>query len=124
MLTNLKLSFALCVVVTTGAVAVSAQAFNTGSHGERAVSGAGSVTGFAVTDMKFTYISAGATISDLTFHLDRPAVSARIAFGGAVWNGCTVATTADVNGKYAASCPGLSVPRASAHDLAVVAQAA
>jgi hypothetical protein len=33
-----------------------------------------------------------------------------------------VASAADVNGKFAASCPGLSVPVASADTLSVVAQ--
>src|SRR4051812_34984756 len=47
LLKNIKLSFAFCVVVTAGAVAVSAQAFTTGSDvgGSRADSGAASVSG-------------------------------------------------------------------------------
>ena len=126
MLKNLKLTFALCVIVTAGAVAVSAEAFTSGSDvgGSRAGSGAASISGYAVTNVKYAYVSAGSTISGVSFKLDQAAASARVAFGGAVWNACTVATTPDLNGKYAASCQGLNVPVASANDLSVVAQQA
>jgi hypothetical protein len=126
LLKNLRLSFAFCVIVTAGAVAVSAQAFTPGSEvgGSKAGSGAASVGGYSVSNVKFAYVSAGSRISAVTFKLDQAAGSARVAFGGAVWNGCTVATTADLNGKYAASCQGLDVPVAAAHDLSVVAQQA
>jgi hypothetical protein len=126
LLTHLRFSFALSVVLTAGAVAVSAQAFTAGSDvgGSRAGSGSAAISGYAVTNVDYSFVSAGATISGVTFDLDRPADSARVAFGGAVWNSCTVATTADAAGKYAATCQGLDVPVASANELSVVAQQA
>ena len=126
MLKNIRLSLAFCVIVTTGAVAVSAQAFTPGSEvgGSQAGAGAATIGGYSVSNVHFSYVSAGSKISGVTFKLDQAAASARVAFGGAVWNGCNVATKADLNGRYAASCQGLDVPVAAAHDLSVVAQQA
>lgn len=125
MLEQLKWSAVFSAIVTAGAVAVSAQAFTAGNTVAATRGGAGSdtISGYVVTDVDYGFASNGTTISAVTFKLDAPADSARVAFGdGSLWNACTVASAADVNGKFAATCQGLNVPVASADSLSVVAQ--
>lgn len=127
MLKHLKWSAVFSAIVTTAAVAVSAQAFTAGSAVQPSQGGAGSdaISGYVVTDVNYSFASNGTTISAVSFKLDSEASQARVAFGdGSLWNACTVAAAADVNGKYAATCPGLNVPVASADSLSVVAQSA
>jgi hypothetical protein len=124
LLKHLKWSAVFSAILTVGALTVSAQAFTAGSAVAATQGGAGSdvITGYVVTDVDYSF-SHGTTISGVTFKLDSEANSARVAFGdGSLWNACSVAAAADLNGKYAVTCQGLNVPVAAADSLSVVAQ--
>ncbi len=106
---HLKWSAVFSAILTAAAVTVSAQAFTAGNAVAASHGGAGTdtISGYVVTEVDYSFASNGTTISGVTFNLDGPADSARVAFGdGSLWNACTVSQTADLNGKYAASCPG------------------
>ncbi len=125
MFKHFRLSAVLSAIVVGGVVAMGAQAFTAGSTvpGTRGGAGSAVISGYAVTDVDYTFGSTGSTIATVNFNLDRAADSAKVTLdAGSTWRPCTVATTPAFNGKYAASCSGMNVAIASANELTVVAQ--
>jgi hypothetical protein len=120
-----KMSAVLSAIVVSAVVGMATQAFAAGSvvPGTRGGSGSAAISGYAVTDVDYTFGQTGSTIDAVTFNLDRAATSAKVTLdAGATWHACSVASTATFNGTYAASCSGVDAAVASANQLTVVAK--
>jgi hypothetical protein len=120
-----KISAVLSAIVVTAVVGVGTQAFAAGSvvPDARAGSGSAAISGYAVTDVDYTFGQTGTTIDAVSFNVDRAADTAKVTLdAGATWHACTVSATAGAGGKYAASCAGVNASVASATELTVVAK--
>jgi hypothetical protein len=119
------MSAVLSAIVVSAIVGMATQAFAAGSAvpGTRGGSGTAAISGYAVTDVDYSFGQTGVTIDTVSFNLDRAATSAKVTLDdGATWHACNVAATATFNGKYAASCSGVNAAVASANQLTVVAK--
>jgi hypothetical protein len=121
------MSAVLSAIAIGGVAAVSAQAFTASSNVLDTGGGAGGsvISGYTVTDVRYTFGGNGSTITALDFKLDGAAGSAKATLNsGGSWHSCTVAATPDSHDRYATSCAGLHMAIASADQLAVVARQA
>lgn len=116
----------LGAVLAAGVVAMGAHAFTASNTvpDTKAGVGAGTISGYAVTDVAYTFSADGTDITGVGFNLDGLADTVQVKlFAGDTWHSCTPGTTA-ANAKYAATCTGFTVANASATELSVLAQKA
>ena len=126
MFKGMKSVAGLGAVLAAGVVAMGAHAFTASNTvpDTKAGVGAGAISGYAVTDVAYTFSVDGASITGVNFNLDAVADTLQVKlFAGDTWHACTPGATA-TGGKFAATCTGFTVANASATQLSVLAQKA
>jgi hypothetical protein len=116
---SIKFIIIVLVAFAFASVATAYAASNTGIPAQTAGDGAGTISGYTISNVGYTLAANPQNIASVTFNLNADAVNVKIKLvaSGSTWYNCTVTHS----GLYPVSCDTTGATVASADELRIVA---